>query len=360
MKKVLLVSPYPFSHSSRGMDVLTRCFDEEGWDTHHLVYPRVFYTPRVAPPRNTRVTCHWARKSWFPYIDRLMSWMPPFLFRLVRKLNNRTLRTFDFTAYDYIVLESGKPLFLMDIIPPSVPLIYRLSDSVRYVLGKNPSYIALEDEIYDRGARLIFKKAVYLDFLTPEQREKATVIENGMVLPPELDRAPSFPEGTKNTVYVGLHRLDAPTLETVLIDHPDCSFHIIGPCLSKGTVKKLGRYGNFRYYPFLSKEEYMPLLRDADLAVFPFVRNESMKWFGLTSKFLHFMYFRLPIVSYPTGFPGEFDNLPVVFAENREDFSRLVGNILGKGEKIDYPIDFDYYSRESRDREYKRFIGTLA
>ena len=359
MNKVLLVSPYPYSHSSRGMDVLTRCFEEEGWETHHLVFPRVFYTPHVSPPADTKVSCLWAKKSWFPYIDRIMYWMPPFLFHLMKRVNYQTVKNIDFTQYDYIILESGKPLFLMDVIPSDIPLIYRLSDSVRYVLGKNPSYIALEDKIFERGERLIFKKKIYLDFLSEDQKDKSVVIENGMALPSNLNGESSFPEGSKNAVYVGLHRLDRETLEQTLSENRDCAFHIIGPCLGKSSIKSLGKHSNFRYYPFLSKEEYMPLLRDADLAIFPFVRNETMKWFGLTSKFLHFMYFHLPVVSYPTGFPGEFNDLPVEFAADKVEFSRKVTRILEKGEKVDYNLDFSYYSQESRDREYKKFIGSL-
>lgn len=363
MKKnrtVLLVSPYTYSLSSRGMDVLTNCFEEENWTVDHLTFPRMFISPEVSPPSNTSVKCINARRTYFPYIDRIMFWFPKVLFDFVKYLNNRKAIDVNFSEYDLIVLESGKPLFLMDIIPENIPLIYRLSDSVQFVLGKNKHYCNLEKAIFERSHKMIFKKAIYKSFLEePHQQDKVTVIENGMVIPEDLDPNPSFPENTLNAVYVGLHQLDFLTLKGLLVQRSDCNFYIIGPCLLKSQIKRLAKFSNFHYFPFLSKEKYMPLLRDATVAIFPFKRSEKMKWFGLTSKFLHFMYFLLPIISYPTGIKGEFKDLPVQFADSRDDFISLTMNALKKPQKIEYDIDFTYYSSNSRKNEYKEFIRKI-
>lgn len=358
-KKVLLVSPYPYSISSRGMDVLTNCFEEEGWDVDHLTYPRAFYTPSVKAPENTSVNRLKAKKSKFPYIDRIMFWFPKFLFNWVKSINNLSTKCIDWSKYDYIVLESGKPLFLMDVIPEEMPIIYRLSDSVQLVLGRNKYYKAIEQKVFERSNKMIFKKEVYKTFLTDQQKEKTTVIENGMVIPKDLSLTSPYTADSKNAVYVGLHQLDFITVKSLVEECRECNFHIIGPCLHKNQVKKLSSNKNFFYYPFLSKEEYMPMLRDATLAIFPFRRTESMKWFGLTSKLLHFMYFNLPIVLFPTGVEGEFDGIPVRFANSESEFVAEVKKVLTDNKKINYDIDFDYYSGESRMKEYKSFIRTL-
>lgn len=357
-RKVLLVSPYPYSISSRGMDVLTTCFSDEGWDVSHLTYPRAFYTPRIERPDNS-VKVLTPPKSLFPYIDRIMFWFPKLFFNIVKWINNLSVRRVDFSSYDYIVLESGKALFLMDVIPDNIPIIYRLSDSVQLVLGKNPHYHDLEKKVFEISNRMVFKKGVYKDSLKEHQKDKTVVIENGMAIPKgDLGENP-YQDNSRNAVYVGLHQLDYPTVESILKNTPECNFHIIGPCLGKSQVKKLNQYENFHYYSFLSKEEYMPMLKWADFAIFPFKRTESMKWFGLTSKLLHFMFFDLPIVLYPTGIEGEFDGLEVTFADSVQDFTAKVKEVVDRGRKIKYNLDFNFYSSDSRDEEYKRFIRSL-
>lgn len=358
-KKVLLVSPYTYSLSSRGMDVLTNCFDEEGWDVDHLTYPLTFLSPKVLPPAKSSVSCIYAEKTYFPYIDRLMHWIPASAFRFIKYLNNKKAKSVAFGSYDFIVLESGKPLFLMDLIPEDIPIIYRLSDSVQLVLGKNREYRNLERLIFERSTRMIFKKSIYKDFLENHQKSKTVVIENGMVIPDDISKENPFPAGSRNAVYVGLHQLDFNTVKQLLKTHTRCRFHFAGPCLRKDQISRLKKYENFHYYPFLTKEEYMPMLSKADVALFPFKRSENMKWFGLTSKFLHFMYFELPIISFPTGFEGEFDGLPVKFADSRDSFVKQTGEVLENPIRICYNLDFQYYSSESRKQEYKKFIRTL-
>ena len=359
MKKVLLVSAYPYSRSSRGMDVLTQAFECEGWDVHHLTFPNVFYTPEIPPPSDTKTTMHYARKSWFPYIDRYMWRLPCFAYYIIRRLNTNTIRSvINLADFDVIVLESGKPLFLLHLIPPHVTVVYRQSDSVRLVLGKNPWYRKEEDDAFSQADLIILKKKLYTDFVPAALRHKTRVIENGMAVSEGTVNINPFSKDTLNAVYNGLHALDVSILCMLCDSYPEVNFHIIGPCLRPGGIKKLRRFNNFQHYPFLVKETYMPMLEFADLAIFPFTRNETMKWYGLTSKFLHFMLFKLPIVSCPTGFPGEFDGLPVRFAEGAEEFRDAVGLMLGQ-KPVEYPIDLKRYSAESRLDEYRKVVSEL-
>jgi len=357
--RVLLVSAYPFSHSSRGMDVLTQAFELEGWITHHLCFPHVSYIPRLSPPTDTQVRCITPRLSWFPYVDRYMFFLPRFLFELVRRINVRTVKGYiDFDDYNLVVLESGKALFLLPEIPPSLAICYRQSDSVKLALGKGRWYCQLEDDIFGRAKRIILKKPFFIDQVPEADRKKTVIIENGMALPETSGRPSPFPSGTHNAVYVGLHVLDEYTLKLLLQKLPRIEFHIVGPCLRSASRRRLRKYANYHEYLFLSKEEYMPMLEHGHLAIFPFVRTKAMKWFGLTSKFLHFMYFQLPIVSYPTGLPGEFDGLPVFFALSPEGFVSQVNDAIRK-KPVDYNIDFGYYSSESRMAAYRNLVKEL-
>lgn len=362
MKKdiqVLLVSAYPFSHSSRGMDVLTTAFEREGWITSHLTFPRVFYTPDIRPPVDSWVNCMVSELSWLPYVDRFMRWFPSRLFHMVRRLNTKTVRhAVDWSVYDLVVLESGKPLMLLPEIPAAIPVAYRQSDSVRLVLGRGVEYVALEDDVFRRAIRIILKKSLYIDFIPEEYRGKSVTVENGMALPEPGDKTTPFEPGYRNVVYVGLHPLESETLRMLLERYPEIHFHVAGPCLRKTSIRKLRRFSNFKYYDYLSKEDYMPMLEHADAAMFPFVRTETMKWFGLTSKFLHFMYYRLPVVSFPTGLPGEFDDLPVYFAEDRQEFVELIGSAINQKPVI-YPLDFDYYGPDQRLNAYREIVRDM-
>ena len=344
------------------MDVLTQAFEIEGWDVHHLTFPRVFYTPDIKAPPDKGIRCIQPPRARVPYVDRYMWWLPRRIFEAIRKHNVRTLRgAVDFKKYDIIVLESGKPLFLLPEIHKagiSDRLVYRQSDSVRLVLGRGKWYRDLEDRAFQVSSRIILKKKLYEDFIPEKFRTNAVTVENGMALPDETDAGAPFTPGSQNAVYVGLHALDAETLQKLLSDFPDVIFHIIGPCLRSHQKRRLKRFTNFKFTRFLPKEEYMPMLRHADLAIFPFVQTENMKWFGLTSKFLHFMYFQLPIVSFPTGLPGEFKDLPVHFANSRQDFIDHVRRALDE-KPVVYNIDFEYYSPQSRMDEYRAVVRNL-
>jgi len=341
------------------MDVLTESFEREGWDVDHLNFPRVFYTPKIPPPAGTKVRCLQPSLTWLPYIDRFMWWIPRGLFEIVRRINTRSLgRVVNLSSYDFAVLESGKPLLLLPEISETVRIIYRQSDSVNLVLGRGHWYRELENAAFRISSLIILKKGIYKNYIPKDCWERAVVVENGMALPDELSAGNPFRRGSLNAIYVGLHPLDTRTLLLLLRRLRNVDFHIIGPCLNTFQRRILRFLPNFIYAKFLPKEIYMPMLKHSSVAIFPFIRTKKMKWYGLTSKFLHSMYFKLPIVSYATGLPGEFEKLPVKFAKNRSDFVDKVADSLME-KPITYAVDFDYYSPRVRMNEYRKIVRDL-
>jgi len=341
------------------MDVLTESFEREGWDVDHLNFPRAFYTPKIPPPTGTRVRCLQPSITWLPYIDRFMWWIPHILFEIVRLINIRSLgRIANLSSYDYVVLESGKPLLLLPEISGTVKIIYRQSDSVNLVLGRGRWYRELENAAFRISSLIILKKDIYKDYVPKDCRKRTVVVENGMALPDELPAGNPFRSGSLNAIYVGLHPLDMRTLLLLLKRLRNVDFHIIGPCLNAFQRWILRFFPNFLYAKFLPRETYMPMLKHSSVAVFPFLRTKKMKWYGLTSKFLHSMYFKLPIVSYVTGLPGEFEKLPVKFAKDRSDFVDKVADSLME-KPVTYAVDFDYYSPRVRMNEYRKVVRSL-
>lgn len=357
-KKVLLVSPYPYTQTGRGMDVLSGLFEEEGWETTHLTFPHVLYTPKKKDLFSTSVTELQGRFTLIPYIDVLMKWFPRWLFRLYQKYAVSKVFFIDWKSYDYVVLESGKPLFLLDTIPDDVTLIYRQSDSVRMVLGKGKWYIDLEDRICLRAQEILIVKDYYRSSLPESTRDKATEIRNGFAIPNDADFENPYSSESRNAVYVGLTPLDSRTLALLCTKNPDIHLHIFGNCLRPWQLVKLKKYQNFHFYGFQPWNLYMKYLKHADAAIFPFKHFSGMDHVGFTTKYLNFMYFRLPIVSYLTGEKSEFDGLPIRFPENSEEFNRNVRQAVDGG-PVEYDFNFEFYSMEGREREYRDFINSL-
>lgn len=339
--------------------MLTEAFEREGWDVDHLNFPRAFYTPKIPPPPGIKVSCLRPSFTWLPYVDRFMWWIPRCLFEIIRLINIRSLgNVVNLSSYSFVVLESGKPLLLLPEIPGTAKVVYRQSDSVNLALGRGRWYCELENQVFRISSLIILKKSIYKNYVPKNCWNRTTIVENGMALPDEISAKNPFREGSLNAIYVGLHPLDMKTLFLLLRRLRDVDFHIIGPCLNAFQRQILNFFPNFFYAKFLSKEVYMPMLKYSDVAIFPFIRTKKMKWFGLTSKFLHFMYFKLPIVSYYTGLPGEFGKLPVKFAEDRIDFVDKVANSIMK-KPIKYAVDFDYYSPRMRMNEYRQVVRDL-
>ena len=359
MKKVLLVSTYPYSKTGRGMDVLTESFEECGWQTEHLVFPNVFYTVKKIKIFETKVKELYSRKALIPYIDSVMKWFPQFLFNIMVSYQKKKASFIIFSNYDFIVIESGKPLFLLDEIPKSTKVIYRQSDSVRYILGKNKFYIGLEDQIFDRAEKIVVVKERFKTMLNPVIQKKTEVILNGYSIPENIKLFNPYKDGSINAVYVGLMKLDFKTLQLLCVQNSKVNIHIFGSCLKKWEVVKLNKSKNFSFHGFQPREKYLSYIKFADIAIFPFKKTEGMKWTGFTTKYLNFMYFNLPIVSFLTGDKSEFDSMGVQFADTPTEFAKIVKDVLRKGEKGNAEIDFKFYSHEERKKEYMKFIDSL-
>ncbi len=342
------------------MDVLTECFAELNWETIHLTFPNVFYTVQKSVSDSSDVKVLTAKRALVPYIDQFMKWFPEGLFDLMTIYQRRKAASIDFSGYDYIVLESGKPLFLQGLIPQHVKIIYRQSDSVRYILGKNKYYIGLEDKILQRAEKIIVVKERFKELIHENLRKKVLVIRNGYAIPTELDLKNPYQDGTKNTIYVGLAKLDAHTLLHICKKIPDLQVHIFGSCLTRLDLWKLRKLNNLFFYGFQPKEKYLAYIKYADLAILPFKYRDGMQWEGFTTKFLNFMYYRLPIVSYLTGEKSEFEGTGVYFASDENEFGNLVHKLTSSPLKIDAGVDFHFYSHAERKKEYKAFIDALA
>jgi hypothetical protein len=190
----------------------------------------------------------------------------------------------------------------------------------------------------------------------PKHLVKSSIVRNGFSPPPSSPSRPKMLSSEKmNAIYFGLTPLDRETVEHLLDNSPDLEFHFLGTCFQKKAVKALSRFKNFHYYGFQPPEFYGPMIQYSDIAIIPYAKVKAVSWMGFTSKYMVYMYFGLPIVSYPTGRPGEFDPYPeVLFAKDKESFLKQVKANVNKKPK--YRIDFNFYTKESIKKDFQKYF----
>jgi len=358
--KALIVSQLPWSHSNRGIDILTEALTEiDEIEVHHLVFPHNFNFLTKVAENHPRIKQLYAKKQYLFYYDKLMWWLPKSMTKLIIKHTINSAKNINFKDFDIIILESGNATLLKKLITEDKILIYRQSDSMKELLNKNPVLWEVEDEVIER-ADLIFVVSKYFKSRIPEKhRNKTIIVVNGFNIPKKISAISPFPKSSKNVVYLGYAPIDFGTVKFLVENNPKVNFHIIGRGLKPIEILKLRKFHNFKHHGILNAQAYLPFMKYCDLFIVPYKESHLTKVTGLTSKYLLAMYFKKPIISYPVGFMEEFKGLPVHFVKTKEEFDKELKRVLKEEKEVDYDIDFEYYSSEGRKREYKDSIIKL-
>ncbi|QIV77634.1 glycosyltransferase family 4 protein [Fervidobacterium pennivorans] len=369
--KVLIISSIPWSESNRGIDIMTSFFIESGFNVTHIVFPNYmnskqrwsrFLQHQETPENFSQI---FSSRTLLAYSSKYMCWLPKSLKGFIFQSHIKTLTSvIDTSEFDIIVIESGKPVILSSILPRDRFVIYRQSDPIKLLNPNDKELIEEELKVMEKSNLVLTVRDVFKDWLPESIKKKAEVWVNGFDVPKGVDLSNPYQNSKKNAVYLGYSPLDVETLKIIADNHRDVDFHIIGRCLSKRKMQSLSqRYSNLIFYGNLSAKEYIPLIKFADFAIVPYANLEILKYVGLHSKFLLFMYFGLPIVSYKTHLLNERTVGGVFFAESAHEFSEKVF-IAKKMGRVQYDIDFDFYSSKNRKRELKnileRYLGKIS
>lgn len=367
--KYAIVSSTPWSPSNRGMDILTEMLVVNNQEVRFVRFPVM---PWSKPDKEKRVSIKVRGRQinyddiicpFVGYVERYMSWIPDKIFGATKKIMNFTIPPISFRKDDVVVLESGKPLFLLERIPADKILIYRQSDPVELVLSKNNSYAILERKAIEKSLFTIVVSQKIFDWYVenyPALARKMIVSVNGFSTSECLSSNP-YNKGTRNGIYVGYARIDSSVVNQLCRAFRFIDFHIIGKCISRSDLRTLGKLKNFHYHGNLHPVEYTPYISNADFAFVPYHSDLSViRWSGLTSKYLIFMYYGLPIVSSIVGFQEEFEDLKVIFASSVDEFVRSVGKVVCSNfAKINYDINWERFCKQGRFKEltmiFKRF-----
>lgn len=341
------------------MDVLTQAFHLSGWETHHLMFPNVFYSVRNTVPFETGVKQLKSREILLPYVDSLMKRIPRFLFKRIQTNHCRSVSSVDWNQYDAIVLESGKPLFLQDLIPEDKILIYRQSDSVRYILGENPDYIALEDTFLLKAHHILVPSTRYKETLPSESIAKAQVIHNGVEEIDDSHFSSPYEVNTKNAIYIGLTPLHRDTVVSICRENPDISFHYFGKGLRNFSPRLRKNLKNLHDHGFVPAKEFLPFLKFADMFIFPFKPTKNFKSIGITTKYYRAMKYGLPIISYRMDSKEDFTGLEIDFCDTVQEFNSKVREIGDTKPKRKYNFSWERIKAKNILRAYREFVETL-
>ena len=355
-----VVSSTPYSPSNRGIDIITEALSMCVESVDFIRFPVMPWQEKEASRESSieikGINSQSLVSLYGGYVERFMWWVPESSFRHLKSITCITRPQADFSKYDCVVLESGKPLFLLDRIPPSIPVIYRQSDPVELVLSRNRAFIELEHRTMERSHLILVVRQKIIDFYEstyPEYSKRMVLSVNGFSVPNQYESQNPYGKKTTNAVYLGYSRIDFETMKHICKLFPFIDYHVIGKCLRKKDLKRLNKFSNFKFHGNMTPSQYLPYVEHADLGVIPFDRKwTATKWIGLNSKYLLFMYFGLPIVSYRVGAEDEFRGLQVSFADDKDQFAECVQKTIDSGcERKRYNVNWRGMSKSGRIAE---------
>lgn len=368
-KRALIITSIPYSPSNRGIDIITEALGEmSDFEVTHLTFATKRYVKKFSQYNHEAkgVRHLYLRQSSLSYLERLMHAWPDVV---VRWINKRSLNkiNFDFSSYDLIVVESGKPVLLLPLMPDSATIIYRCSDPMP-TLFTHPEILQWEVRMLKRADFVITVRDLKrLELGSGYTSDKTTVIYNGFNISMDIsgnrDDSPQYGNkgDLRNLVYVGYTTLDGGLLVRLAKEIPNAQLHIIGECLIESDKKLVSNEKRIHLYGNLPSSEYLEIVRSADVAIMPFKKEDRLSCIGMNSKFLMMMAFNLPIVSRELGYQDEFPPSRFIsFQNDDEAFVSEVRRMLEYGNKqVDYNIDLYAYSRDGRIEEYQRYFSKI-
>lgn len=362
--RILVVSSIPFSPSNRGIDIITQALVGLDAELTHLAFASKWYLRHNvdSQAKEYGINQQYLFYSSFGYVERIMRNWGSSITKWVIEHSVRNL-SFDFTSYNLIIIESGKPVFLLPLLPDNSYVVYRRSDPMS-IAYKNPEVLACEDRIMRRANQILEVRDFERLGLCPDYaRKKSTIVTHGYdLLESDEDISASVisreDEGCMNAVYVGFIPLDVQLLVRLAEEIPNLKLHIVGDCLSRMEKMHIAKYKNIILYGNIPSCEYLPIVKSCDIAIMPFKKTEQLDYLGLNSKFLMSMASGLPIVSRELGFQDEFpDSEDIFFSNDDEAFCRAVKRKLSSLHgPVEYPIDLDCLSKSRKTIEYQEYF----
>lgn len=354
MKKILVVSGIPYSETNRGIDTITSYFIEKNYEVSHLVFgvnslKKIIKIKKVKIDKFQQL---FSKSSYFSYLGIMGKYFPNFLLKYIIKKTNKTVNFISFEVFDLIVLEIGKPLFLLDVIPKDIPLIIRLSDSIEMAFGcKRKFFEMLENKAISRSRIVLV--------VNDEMKKKYKQIDKVLIWENGFNRNPQdsffYDNNEKLIIYMGLAKIDYELINFLAKENNDLKFYIIGP----HKRKKLNE--NIIFKGYLSEKEYMEIFRKSLCLLLPYNKKtvSRLKEGNLTSKIYIAMDLGKPILTVQYGTLNEDNEKINLFTfKNYEEANQKLKNIIKNKFTRTKEIDeiLNKLELKNRKKELEKFL----
>jgi hypothetical protein len=280
--KFLVVSDREYKKTSRGIDMITTYLYEENHFVDHLVF---FTRKKTANKQvNEKIKQFYTYDPIRLYYKRIQFIFPTFILLAYFRFLIRKHSFVDFSQYDYVVLESGLPIYFTPEITNKI--IYRQSDPVTVCFNSNRRFYKILEEN-------VIKKSVFVTSALDQQffyfkyKEKIFHLHSGFI--PYQNLATKNPE--KHFIVMG-GDIEWSLLKKMGKKHPDYLFSVIG-IRGKNVLQK-----NIVSSGYIDFHSYQKLFSSACAVIIPFSSRFvlQLKEVSFTAKILFPMYMGLPIL----------------------------------------------------------------
>ena len=256
--KILIVSDREFKETSRGIDLITSIVAEKGHQVDHLV----FFKRKRFPEKQVRSNI---RQIYFYdslklYRSKLQFLFPGFiLYAYFQYIIKKA--SFDFNGYNFVVLESGHPIYLASVIKSNI--IYRQSDPTFISFKSNRKfYCKLELEVIKKS--LFVSSALKPEFYPQEYSNKFFYCHSGFI-PCKLTENPII----QKSFCVISGGLDKILLKKIAGRYPNYTFNVIAIPEKTSTKKNLSVKG------YLDFDEYQRTILTSLAVIIPYTDRFS-------------------------------------------------------------------------------------
>jgi len=339
------------AYSQRGIDVIASTFAEIGGEVTFISYPTYLWDLRESARRILLRGIYYNEDSksvfnrsvlvWIPYSLRIPHCLRKNFMGMYEWSHCNFYPSMDLNKFDIIVVESGKAVFMKDMIR-GPKIIYRQSDPVSLAsddcLGKYEMEFMLQSDLILVVNDIIFERYYRTN---KELISKAEVWQNGFNIPSVNYENPF--KKSLNAVYMGLYPVNWDYIYSLCNEFKDMDVHVIGPHKSKKNYKNLICHG------FLPHNEIIKYIAHAQICLLLYEQRPILQVCDTSSKLLMYMYFNKPIIANSFYGAERLKEQGVNVAETTDTFLDIVRQIVThKDYFINYGIDLSKYEVSKR------------